>query len=92
MASLGETEVPPLLAPTQDLFDAVYSLSKKYSTHEWTGFDTLSVWCPPPEIARRLISFVLETWVEKPLTTYVGSLFCPAHRTGLLAGLVPAPP
>jgi hypothetical protein len=28
-----------------------------------------TVWFPPPELARQVITFVLETWVERPLTT-----------------------
>lgn len=32
-------------------------------------FDTLSVWFPPPEVARQAITFMLETWCEKPYTT-----------------------
>jgi hypothetical protein len=32
-------------------------------------FHTLSVWFPPPEGARQLLCFLLETWVECPLTT-----------------------
>lgn len=31
--------------------------------------DRLTVWFPPPEIARQVISFILEIWVERPLTT-----------------------
>lgn len=29
----------------------------------------LTVWFPPPELARQAIAFMLETWVECPLTT-----------------------
>ena len=32
-------------------------------------FDTLNVWFPPPEVARQAITFMLNTWVERPLTT-----------------------
>ena len=31
--------------------------------------DRFSVWFPPPELARQAITFVLGTWVERPLTT-----------------------
>ena len=34
-----------------------------------TCFNRLTVWFPPPELARQLLSFLLETWVERPLTT-----------------------
>jgi hypothetical protein len=32
-------------------------------------FDICTVWFPPPEIARQVITFCLETWSERPLTT-----------------------
>lgn len=32
-------------------------------------FGTLTVWFPPPEIARQVLSFVLSAWVEQPLVT-----------------------
>lgn len=32
-------------------------------------FNRLTVWFPPPELAQQVITFMLETWVEKPLTT-----------------------
>jgi hypothetical protein len=32
-------------------------------------FDCLNVWFPPPELARQAITFMLEAWVERPLTT-----------------------
>lgn len=31
--------------------------------------DRLTVWFPPPELVRQVIIFILETWVERPLTT-----------------------
>jgi hypothetical protein len=39
---------------------------------QWDGqsvFGRLTVWFPPPEIARQVITFVLESWVECPRTT-----------------------
>jgi hypothetical protein len=39
---------------------------------EWDAsalFHHLSVWFPPPELAQQLTTFVLEAWVECPLTT-----------------------
>ena len=38
----------------------------------WDGrlcFDRLTVWFPPPKLACQVITFILETWVERPLTT-----------------------
>jgi hypothetical protein len=32
-------------------------------------FDHLSVWFPPPELARAVLIGILEAWVERPLTT-----------------------
>jgi hypothetical protein len=32
-------------------------------------FDKLTIWFPPPELARQAITFTLEAWVERPLTT-----------------------
>jgi hypothetical protein len=32
-------------------------------------FDTCTAWFPPPEVARQVITFALETWSERPLTT-----------------------
>jgi hypothetical protein len=39
-------------------------------------FDRLTVWFPPPEIARQVLTFVFECWAEKPLTTS-GLFFIP---------------
>jgi hypothetical protein len=53
-----------------------YHLSQHWRYQEWNKkwdsrecFHNLSVWFPPPELARQAISFMLETWVEVPLTT-----------------------
>jgi hypothetical protein len=32
-------------------------------------FNRLSVWTPPPEMASQTLSFVLQSWVERPYTT-----------------------
>ena len=44
--------------------------------HDWASpwnpsrvFDTCSVWFPPPEAARQCITFVLNAFIERPLTT-----------------------
>jgi hypothetical protein len=39
-------------------------------------FDRLTVWFPPPELARQVLTFVLESWAERPLTTS-GLFFIP---------------
>jgi hypothetical protein len=53
-----------------------YNLPQAWHYHPWkamwdarTCFDRLTVWFPPPEVARQLLSFILETWVERPETT-----------------------
>ena len=40
--------------------------------HPWVFdniVDRLTVWFPPPELARNALTFVLECWAERPLTT-----------------------
>lgn len=39
-------------------------------------FDRLTVWFPPPELARQVLTFVLNSWAERPLTTS-GLFFIP---------------
>jgi hypothetical protein len=34
-----------------------------------TCFNRCTVWFPPPELARQVICFILDAWVEQPLTT-----------------------
>ncbi|CAJ1968848.1 unnamed protein product [Cylindrotheca closterium] len=34
-----------------------------------TCFHQTTVWCPPPELARQLLTFLLNSWVECPYTT-----------------------
>jgi hypothetical protein len=52
------------------------NLPRRYRYTFWNSlwdarrcFDTLTVRFPPPEIARQVLTFMLETWAEKPLTT-----------------------
>jgi hypothetical protein len=54
-------------------------------------FDRFTIWFPPPDIACQALTFTLETWVEKPLTT--SALFCipravPAFWWGLSRHLI----
>jgi hypothetical protein len=54
-------------------------------------FDRLLVWIPPPEVARQVIFFVLETWVKKPFTTSALSFIprtVPAFWRGLSRHLI----
>jgi hypothetical protein len=92
---------PYLVQEYVNLLPAVHHSSREWLYCDWSQcwdptslFDTLSVWCPPPEIARQLISYVLETWVEKPLTT--SALFfvprtVPAFWRGLSRHLLELP-
>jgi len=46
---------------------------KHYSWNQpWRAslvFDTCTIWFPPPELGRQVLIFLLETWVERPLST-----------------------
>jgi hypothetical protein len=53
-----------------------FNLPRDWVYFDWNGpwradslFDCFTVWFPPPEVARQAIIFVLESWVERPLTT-----------------------
>jgi hypothetical protein len=53
-----------------------YHLPSVWRYQEWNQvwrandlFDRFSVWFPPPELARQTLTFTLETWCERPLTT-----------------------
>jgi hypothetical protein len=53
-----------------------YQLPSVWRYQEWNQvwrandlFDRFSVWFPPPELARQTLTFTLETWCERPLTT-----------------------
>jgi hypothetical protein len=77
-----------------------YRLTPQYVYCDWNitwdsrVFDRLSVWFPPPELARQVLIFMLETWAEKPLTST--SLFfiprtVPAFWWGLSRHLILLP-
>jgi hypothetical protein len=78
-----------------------YHLAQQYVHCDWNApwdarvcFDRLSVWFPPPELARQVLIFMLETWAERPLTS--SSLFfiprtVPAFWWGLSRHLVELP-
>ena len=80
---------------------AYLALDVPWSLRSWEGpwdgrsmFSTLNVWFPPPEIARQVICFMLETWVEQPSTT--SALFfvprvVPAFWHGLSRHLIELP-
>lgn len=56
--------------------------------HPWEArrcFDKLTVWLPPPEIARDVISFVLNCYVERPNTS--GLFFIPRILPAFWRGL-----
>ena len=60
----------------QDYLAQLACTDDTYHLQEWNSpwegaalLHQLTVWYPPPEIARQAIIFMLETWVEAPLTT-----------------------
>lgn len=69
--------------------------------YHWDGkwdarrcFHKTSVWFPPPEIARQVILFVLESWCETPTTTaalFVVPRIVPAFWWGLSKHLIELP-
>jgi hypothetical protein len=68
---------PYLVQEYVNLLPAIHHPDRAWLHCDWAQpwqptslFDKLLVWCPPPELAHQVISFVLETWVEKPLTTF----------------------
>ena len=70
-----------------------FRLLSPWFVHPWDApMDTsaclhsMSVWFPPPEIARQLVSNVLELWVEAPLTT-AALFFIPRILKGQWQGL-----
>ena len=49
-------------------------------------FDRLSVWFPSPEIARQVLTFMLNTWIERPGTTSA-LFFIPRSCSAVWRGL-----
>ena len=74
-----------IFAPTSfdpSLLDLIYTaapdllISPDAFYYDWrlpwdatSCFDCTTIWCPPPELARQVITFLLNTWVERPYTT-----------------------
>ena len=77
------TMLSAIFAPT--IFDAsLMQLIRKflpdapptYNYYHWQSpwvesdcFGRLTVWCPPPELGRQVITFILNMWIEQPHTT-----------------------
>jgi hypothetical protein len=88
----------PLLV---DSYVSRFCLATQYTYCHWDSvwdardyFHKLTVWFPPPEIAHQVITFMLESWSECPLTT--SSLFfvprtVPAFWWGLSRHLAELP-
>jgi hypothetical protein len=84
-----------------DSYVSRFCLADEYTYCDWNlvwdardYFHKLTVWFPPPEIARQVITFMLESWSECPLTR--SSLFfvprtVPAFWWGLSRHLVELP-
>ena len=74
-----------IFAPTSfdpSLLDLIYTaapdlwISPDAFYYDWrlpwdaaSCFNCTTIWCPPPELARQVITFLLNTWVERPYTT-----------------------
>ena len=61
----------PLLAtkmPQVDFSNYLYYHWDSYWC-ETLCFNRTTVWCPPPELGRQLITFLMNMWVEQPWTT-----------------------
>ena len=61
----------PLLAATVPEIDFSNYL---YYHWEWQWsekicFNRTTIWCPPPELGRQLLTFLMNMWVERPYTT-----------------------
>ena len=69
-----------------------YQLSGSPVLHHWSQhwgsalFDHLSVWFPPPELARPCLIGILEAWIERPDTTSA-LLFIPRTLSGAWSAL-----
>jgi hypothetical protein len=67
----------PLRADQQlvDYYVTQYALPGTPEIHDWARprgehlLGKLSVWFPPPELARQCLIGVLESWIERPWTT-----------------------
>jgi hypothetical protein len=59
-----------------------------WATQWWAShlIDRITVWFPPPEIARQAITFVLSAWVQRPATTSA-LFFVPRVIPGFWFGL-----
>jgi hypothetical protein len=100
---LTEAVFDPLCfdSPMVDSYVSRFRLANEYTYCDWNSvwdardyFHKLTVWFPPPEIARQIITFMLESWSECPLTT--SSLFfvprtVPTFWWGLSRHLVELP-
>jgi hypothetical protein len=83
---------PALVDYYVDQLPAMYQ-DRTWRYCDWTKpwqasavFDRLTVWFPPPEIARQVMTFVLESWTERPLTTS-GLFFIPRTAAAMWRGL-----
>jgi hypothetical protein len=60
------------LIPQQGLRHLATPWAYRHWESTWDAvncFDRCTVWFLPPKLARQVISFILDAWVEKPLTT-----------------------
>jgi hypothetical protein len=76
-----------------DSYIGTYQLARDYVYCNWNAiwdaricFDRLSVWFPPPEVARQVLIVMLETWAERPLLSS-GLFFIPGTVPAFWSGL-----
>ena len=84
-----------------DMLPAVHHRDRRWERRRWEDpwkphlvFHRLSVWHPPPELARQVMCFVLECWAECPCTT--SALFfiprtVPSFWRGICRSLIELP-
>ena len=82
---------PSLLYLAQDLLSSLdLSYWMYYDWRErWREvwcFDRLTIWCPPPELGRQVITFLLNMWIEQPYTTSA-LVFLPRTCSASYSGL-----
>ena len=73
-----------IFAPTNfhpSLMDLIQGFLPPEAVSHWSYYDwrlpwseqhcfrQVTVWCPPPELGRQVITFLLNMWVEQPATT-----------------------
>jgi hypothetical protein len=84
---------PELVNFYVDQLPALHHANREWRYCDWNKpwdpvftFNRLTVWFPPPEIARQVLNFMLENWTECPLTTS-GLFFIPRTAAAMWRGI-----